>query len=68
MEFSGIARQPNGDEEEANENMEFEIMMERQNLLQLSQSMTFPVYLRNAISSLNSVGQGGSNITSALLG
>jgi len=45
-----------------------ESMIEKQNVAFLQQSVQMPVYLRNTMSILNSVGSGGEQIANALLG
>jgi hypothetical protein len=45
-----------------------ESMIEKQNVAFLQQSVQMPVYLRNTMTILNSVGSGGEQIANALLG
>lgn len=64
-------RGPNQSENDQSEPMvdeALEALIERQNIQQLQQGVTMPMFLRNSISILNSVGQGGSAIANALLG
>jgi hypothetical protein len=77
-QISGVCRRQNSEQADAEMNDDIvrrepiddalEGLIERQNIQQLHQSITQPMFLRNCMTILNSIGHGGINITNALLG
>lgn len=64
QQFSGLSSfQPNSPDSDDN----LSSHIERHNIQVLSQNSIQPVFLRNALQTLSSVGQGGANIANSLL-